>query len=296
MPTSGPTSSLRIALVGAGRVGTAVTELLRRRGHIVAGVASRSAASARRSAELLGAPEFDVESELPAADLVLLGVPQGAIEAVAAQVAPRLGARSVVAHFAGSIGIAPLRPALDEGAGAVALHPVQACPDVNTAIERIPGSAWGVTASDGLTGWASDLVARDLEGLAVRVREGQRPLWHAASVIASNGIAALLATGEEMLRSIGVESPERVLGPLAAGAVANARAGGGGAATLTGPVVRGEDGIVAGHVYHIGASAPGLSDDYARVTRVVISAASRARRIDDETAAHMIKLLREIRP
>ena len=301
---SGPTTSLRLALIGAGRVGTAVTELLRRRGHVVAGVAARSAESARRAADFLGADVFDHHTSLPAADVVLLGVPHGAIEEVAGLVAGRLrgvgsagpqeeGARSVVVHFAGAAGITPLTPVLDAGAGAAALHPVQACPDLRSALARLPGSAWGVTTSAGLEAWATEFIARELSGDPVVVAEEHRPLWHAAATITSNGIAALLATGETLLASIEVEAPERVLGPLAAGTVTNAAAGGGGAATLTGPVVRGESETIAAHLEHIIGAAPHLVEDYARVVRVIVAAALRARRIDKQTAGRVIRLLEE---
>lgn len=292
---SAPTTPLRLVLIGAGRVGTAVTELLRRRGHEVAGVASRSTASARRTAELLGTDSFDHLTMLPAADVVFLGVPDGAIEEVAGEVAERLQPGSVVVHFAGTSGIDPLAPVLDAGAGAAALHPVQACPDVRSALERIPNSAWGVTASGGLESWATDLVARELGGYPVVVAEEHRPLWHAAAMITSNGIAALLATGEALLASIETEAPERVLGPLAAGTVASAEVGGGGAATLTGPVVRAESDVIAAHLEHIVRAAPHLVEDYARVVRFIVAAALSGRRIDEQTARRVLELVEERR-
>ena len=297
---SGPTTPLRLALIGAGRVGTAVTELLRRRGHVVAGVASRSADSARRAADFLDAEVFDHHATLPVADVVLLGVPDGEIEEVAGHLAKRLRqlGRSqeiegcAVVHFAGASGIERLTAVLDAGAGAAALHPVQACPDVSSAIERIPGSAWGVTTSSGLEGWAINFVTRELSGDPVVVAEEHRPLWHAAASITSNGVAALLATGEALLSSIRVEAPERVLGPLAAGTVANA-ATGGGAATLTGPIVRGEVDTIAAHIGHIAGAVPHLVEDYARVVRVIVAAALGARRIDQQTALRVIRQLED---
>lgn len=290
---SGPTTPLRIVLIGAGRVGTVVTELLRRRGHVVSGVASRSAASARKAAERFGVDTFDHHATLPEADVVLLGVPDGAIEEVAGQVAKRLRHRSIVVHFAGASGIGPLKSVLEAGGGAAALHPVQACPDVKSAVERIPGSAWGVTTSSGLEAWAADLVARELGGDPVVVAEEHRPLWHAAAMITSNGIAALLGTGEALLASIDIEAPARVLGPLAAGTVTNAGVGGGGAATLTGPLVRGDSDTIATHLEHIVRAAPHLVEDYARVVRVIVATALRAGRIDEQTARRVIELLEE---
>jgi len=101
----------------------------------------------------------------------------------------------------------------------------------------------------------------------------------------------MLAAGETMLGGIGVVDPTAVLTPLARGALRNARTGGGGAATLTGPVVRGEFDAVARHLDHLRARAPGLLAPYVLVARVVIEGARRAGRIDGAVEKTMTKLL-----
>lgn len=271
------TQGARVLLVGAGRVGTAVTLLLARRGFLVVGVASRTAASARRAADLLGAPAFDL-GELPPAELVVVGAVDAGIAPLAERVAASAAADAVVLHLSGASGAAPLQAVIDAGGTAWALHPVQACPDVHTAVERLPGSAWGVTAAADLER-AMNFVRRELDGRPVAVREEVRPLWHAASVMTSNGISALMAFGEQLLASIGVGDDEDVLGPLAAGTVANARAGGGGSATLTGPIVRGEVETVAKHLRAL-APAPELAERYRRVALMILDAADAGGALD----------------
>lgn len=264
------TQGARVLLVGAGRVGTAVTSLLARRGFLVAGVASRTSASARRAADLLDAPAFDL-GELPRADLVVLGALDAGIAPLAERIAAGAASGAVVLHLSGASGVAPLQPVTDAGGTAWALHPVQACPDVETALERLPGCAWGVTAPGDLER-AMNFVRSELDGRPVAVREEVRPLWHAASVMTSNGISALMAFGEEILAGIGIPDGTKVLGPLAAGTVANARDRGGGAATLTGPVVRGEVDTVSKHLGAL-ADTPGLAERYRRVARMILDAA-----------------------
>lgn len=282
--TSPPRGLMRIALVGAGRVGTAVAVLLERRGHAVAGVSSRSPQSAAAAAARLGAPTFDHRRGLPPCDAVLIGAPDAAVEPVAAALAPGLAPGTVVCHFAGSLDLGPLAPATAAGAAAAALHPVQTCPSVDAAVSLLPGSAWGVTVAPGLESWAAAVVA-DLGGVAVPVTAGARPLWHAASVTTANGISALLAAGESLLGAAGIDDPVAVLGPLAAGAVANARTSGGGAATLTGPAVRGEDITIARHVAAIRERAPDLLDPYALAVRLILDGARRSGRVPGPAAA-----------
>ena len=285
----------RVFLAGAGRVGTAVAVLLARSGHEVVGVASRSQASARRAGDLLGAPIFDLyEGDLPAADIWLIGAGDAAIGSVATSLAGRASS-GVAVHLAGSFGTEPLGPLTGSGCAAAALHPVQACPDIETALRRLPGSAWGVTTTPGLAPWAKDLVSGPLAGHPHLVAEDDRPVWHAASVITSNGIAALLAFAESLLTSIGEGGAIDVLGPLAAGTVQNAREGGGGAETLTGPIVRSESATVARHLEALRTDEPALAERYAEVGALILESARRAGRINEVDAASIEEALAQWR-
>jgi predicted short-subunit dehydrogenase-like oxidoreductase (DUF2520 family) len=275
-----PSPPFDVALIGAGSVGTGVAALLKRAGQRIVAVTSRSASSARRGAEILGAVAVDDPSDLPRADVYLIGTGAEAVRDVAASLADsRPLSGSVAIHFAGAVGIAPLEPARAGGAEVLALHPVQACPNVEAAIRNLPGSVWGATTSPDSEMWARGLIEM-LEGEAVRVAESDRVPWHAAAVVTSNGIAALAAGGESILRSIGVEHPERVLGPLAEGTLTNARLGGGGAATLTGPIVRGEVEVVEMHAKALN-ERPELGDIYRSVSRLIAQVASASGRLDE---------------
>lgn len=285
----------RLALVGAGRVGTGVAALLRQAGHEVVGIVSRSEGSARTAATYLHAPVVERIEDLPPADLVLIGATESVLEEVARSVSLAIAPGTVVVHFAGSYGVAPLKPVTSIGARAAALHPVQAIPSVERAVARLPGSAWGVTCPSDLRPWAHGLIRSDLGGHPVDVDEADRPLWHAASVTTSNGIAALLSAGESILGSFGTERPELVLGPLAAGTLANAVDGGGGGATLTGPAVRGEDATLERHLHALLERAPHLLESYLLAARLVVTGAEGAGRIPPETAERMRRLLEEPR-
>jgi predicted short-subunit dehydrogenase-like oxidoreductase (DUF2520 family) len=286
-----PPSPFSFTLIGAGRVGTAVAELLRRAGHRPVAVASRSELSAARAAGLLGCPVTEVKAAVRNAEVVVLGVPAGAIEEMAASIAPHLHPGPVVVHLAGTVGLDPLHPVRSAGALGAALHPVQACPDVDTAIARLPGSAWGITTDESIEEWARAVVTDDLQGSPVIVDEAARPLWHAAAVMTSNGIAALLTIGESLLQSISITHPEDVLGPLAHGTVQNAIEGGGGGATLTGPIVRGEMDAVSRQMDAIESADPRLSPAFRLGARLILEAAVGSGRVADEAAAGWRRLL-----
>ena len=274
-----PGHPYRVALVGAGRVGVAVCTLLARRGHEIVTVSSRSEGSAAAAAARLGARVGEPED----ANVVILGVPEPAL----AEVIGSLSSEGPLIHLAGVVGVEAFGSAARR---LLALHPVQACPDVDTAIERLPGCAWGVTCDEEARAWAHGFV-REVEGHPFDVADGDRAAWHAAAVATSNGIAALMATGEAILERLGIEGPERVLGPIAAATVANAREGGGGAATLTGPVVRGETDTVRRHLDAL-ASEPALLEAYRAVAQVILTGARRGGRIDDAALVRLEEALR----
>jgi predicted short-subunit dehydrogenase-like oxidoreductase (DUF2520 family) len=228
--------------------------------------------------------------EIADADVWLIGTGLDAVPEASRSI-PEADGR-VVIHFAGAAGIAPLTEVNGRGAHACALHPVQACPDVPSAIARLPGSAWGVTCSPGADDWAGGLIADDLGGRPVGVSEADRPAWHAAAVITSNSIAALMAGAEQILADIGIERPDLVLGPLAIGTAVNAFEGGGGGSTLTGPVVRGETTTIQSHLAALKALAHSHVTTYKRASELVLEAALEHGRISADTARAMAEILR----
>lgn len=278
-----PPRPFSFCLVGGGRAGTAVALALKGAGHAVAGVASRSKSSAAAAAARLDAPVV-APNALPPCDVVLLGVPESALEPVAARIAPALGRGTVVWHLAGAAGIRALEAVASAGAVRLALHPVQAFPDHDAGLARLPGSAWGLTCDEGLRLWARTIATEDLGGRVFDLAEEDRPVWHAAAVTAASGAVAIMSLGERLLESIGVGAAGDVLGPLASAAVANASERGA-TASLTGPAVRGEWATVTAHLDALRRGAPDLVEPYREATRLIFRAALRAGKVTPEARA-----------
>ncbi|HYZ46761.1 MAG TPA: DUF2520 domain-containing protein [Actinomycetota bacterium] len=279
-----PDPPLRVALVGAGRVGTAVAGRLRTAGHEIVGVWSRSDASIARAQSVLDAPSGSIDEVVARANLVLLGTPEAALVKLGGEIAGSISERSVVCHFSGSVGIGPLSSVTS--AGLCALHPVASFPDERTGGPRLEGVAWGRTCSAGLEAWADALVRRDLGGVPIAVAEDDRPVWHAAAVTTANGTAALLAAGEALLRSVGVRDPWQVIGPLTAGVLANASELGVTAA-LTGPIARGDTHVVERHLEALQERTPSLLPLYLAASWSVFLAAEREGRLDPESSRRL---------
>src|SRR4029453_7307296 len=134
---------------------------------------------------------------------------------------------TVVAHLAGSLGLTPLAPHRRRAA----VHPLVALPNAALGARRLVGS-WFAIAGDPL---AHDVV-RALRGRWFEVADADRPVYHAAAVIASNHLVALMGQVERLSDAVGV--PFEAYGARAKATLDNVAALGP-ATGLTGPRGRG---------------------------------------------------------
>lgn len=179
-------------------------------------------------------------------DMVLLCVPDSAVGAVAAMFSPGVLDEDVVlAHCSGVVGLDPLVAASRRGS----IHPLVSLNRTNP--ESLIG-AWFALAGDPALG----RVTASLEGKVIEVDDDDRALYHAAAVVASNHLVALLAQVEDLADAIGV--PLDAYLDLATGSL-RAVAELGPRAALTGPVSRGDWRTVESHLREF--VARGLDDE-----------------------------------
>jgi predicted short-subunit dehydrogenase-like oxidoreductase (DUF2520 family) len=204
----------RVAIVGAGRMGTAL-------------------------AAALGAAGVAVEGPLPRdepvradAAAVLLCVPDGQIEVAAAALATRPG--RLVGHTSAATTLAALAPH-----EAFSLHPLM-------TVTNDGASFAGATAAiAGATQPALDYAERLALMLGMRpvqIADADRAAYHAAASIASNFLVTLEGVAERLAQTAGLDR-----GPLVAlvqASVAN-WAQLGAERALTGPIARGDEATIA---------------------------------------------------
>ncbi len=282
---------LRVGVVGTGRVGAVLGAALARAGHQVVAVSAVSDASRARAAALLpGVPVLPVDDVVGRADLVLLTVPDDAlaelVQGLVTTGALRRG--SLVAHTSGRHGLAVLEPAQRAGVLPLALHPALPFSGTPVDLERLAGSAFGVTAPEPLLPVAEALVL-EMDAEPVRLTEEQRPLWHAALAHGANHLTTLVASSADLLRAAGVASPGLVLAPLLGAALDGALRSGD--AALTGPVARGDAGTVAAHVEALAAAAPEVLPSYVALARLTADRALAAGRLDAGRAGALLGVL-----
>jgi predicted short-subunit dehydrogenase-like oxidoreductase (DUF2520 family) len=236
---------LRLAIVGRGRLGNALTSALRDAGVEVVGPLGRGADAAGAEAVLLCVPDSEIAT---AAALVSPGRPVG--------------------HCSGATGLEPLAPH-----EAFSLHPLM------TVTGRGAGFRGASAAVDGSTPCALRLaeeLAITLGMEPIRVRDSDRAAYHAAASIASNFLVTLEAAAERLAGSVGVTRSALV--PLVRATVENWAAVGPEQA-LTGPVARGDEATIEAQRAAIAERTPELTevfDAMVELTRALASAAPEA--------------------
>jgi predicted short-subunit dehydrogenase-like oxidoreductase (DUF2520 family) len=202
----------RIAIVGAGRLGSALAGALTAAGVDVQGPLGRG------------------EGPTADRDVVLLCVPDAHIEAAAAALAPG----PAVGHCSAATTLAALAPHT-----AFSLHPLMAVTHAGASFDGVTAAIAGATPE--ALGVAEALC--DALGMRpLRIADADRAAYHAAASVASNYLVALEDLAERLAATVGLEREPLV-------ALVQATVGNwatlGSQAALTGPVARGDEATVA---------------------------------------------------
>ena len=225
----------RIAIIGRGRLGTALSAALRAAGRPVHGPLGR------------GEP-------VPAdATAVLLCVPDAEIANVAATIPPG----PLVGHCSGAT---PLAPHCDFG-----LHPLMTVTEEGARFEGAGGAVAGTTPEAVAL---AHTLADELGMNVIELDDADRAAYHAAASLASNFLVTLETAAERLFGH-----DRELLVPLVRATVENwARLGEG---ALTGPIARGDELTVARQRAAVAERTPdllALFDALAAQTRSVAAA------------------------
>ena len=260
-----------LAILGVGRVGRALGRLLHEHGWRILVVSARSGATARKAAKFIraGQPIAGISHHALAAKTILVSVPDDTIAEIADELA-RIGGQQlhgkIVLHTSGACDASVLQPVRAFGAFAASMHPMQtfngvSVPPLEGTIFAIEGDAPAVRIGRS--------IARSLGGVPVNITAEKKPLYHAAGAFAAGLVLALEEAGVQMLKTSGLPHREALhallslsrqvlehyekLGPHKA---------------WTGPLSRGDYGVVAANEEAIAQYHPEFLEAYVAVSRL----------------------------
>jgi predicted short-subunit dehydrogenase-like oxidoreductase (DUF2520 family) len=226
-------------VIGAGRVGTVV--------------------AARLGARLVARGE---DPDLRNCRLLAIATPDSRIAAVCSALAPRLEPGAGVVHFSGGTSLAALAAAAGPRA---CVHPLQ-----TVWPERGPDQLEGAHAA--VTGdWELGAgLARDLGMIPFALADAAKPVYHAASVFASNYLVTLTHAAVSLLGQAGLEREMALMAlrPLQHRSVDVA------GLPPTGPIARGDAATIAAHLDAVGPELAPLYRALGRATLPLVPPAA----------------------
>ena len=289
--------SFDVSIIGAGKVGTALALLLRRRGCRIVSVISRRRASAQRAAALVGCHNFSrrISNLHPATDFLLLATPDESIQSVAHEVSLTASldfSRLYVAHTSGMRTSDELDALKRRGASTFSFHPIQTFPQgasPATQLRSMDGVTYGVEGSQRAIRFARQLAGR-LGGNVLRVPKKEKISYHLACVFASNYSVALLGAVEELARGFSPVPRLRPFRRLIQSSVDNAITLSAEKA-MTGPIARGSTQSVLMHLRVLGKNHRDLEMLYKILALHTLRLIARNKTITPRRAAELRKIL-----
>lgn len=299
---------MRIGIIGAGKVGTSFGLFLKDRGETITGYASRTYSSACEAAALTGSKPFlDPLELIRNSELIFLTVVDDQIEPLAAALAAKVVKSALKAaptapyypifvHMSGAHSVMALEPLAAAGFETATLHPLQSVSEIERARNAFGDSLFTaeITPGGSFEGWLATI------GISfVRIEAGNKALYHAGAVFASNFVVTVLDAAIQLFEQIGFteEEARRGLMPLVYGSVENV-ARSGAERALTGPVARGDVATVAKHLEALGALddldsgvLPDAAALYKSLSRATLSLAMRYKLTKDPGATAELKAL-----
>jgi predicted short-subunit dehydrogenase-like oxidoreductase (DUF2520 family) len=281
---------LRVAIVGAGNVGTVLGRVLVEEGARITAVVSRSRTSARSTASFLRCRTYaDALTAIPpGTDIVFITTPHDAVAGVAATLARLEGlefSRMGACHASGMLTASVLEPLEERGAAVFSFHPLQTFPRSFPPRRIVPlarGIWYGADGSRPGLRMARRL-ARALRGRVIEIPPESRELYHATCVVASNHLTALLSVIREMFGTVrgDVRPPLEPFRPIIEATILNVMATSP-ASALSGPVARGGVETVARHLEAVRVSLPALLPYFTRMTLETVRLAVARGSLTDE--------------
>jgi predicted short-subunit dehydrogenase-like oxidoreductase (DUF2520 family) len=286
-----------VAIVGAGGLARAMARALGRSGKAEVTVAARRPAQARAMARGTRGVRSArrIEDAIADAAIVVLAVPDRAIEPLARSLAPlRASWRGVVAlHAAGAYGPELLAPLRARGASTGVLHPLAvlgagAGVPLAGSYARIEGEPPALAAARRLCALTGLL---PLRGAGLASQQG-RHRYHAAASLVSNDLIALLAAAQDLLVRRGVPRRDALdaLATLAEGALAQAREKGL-LGALTGPVARSDAATLSAQLRALSAADPAAAAAHRALSLRLLELQESAGRADRTSSSVLRRLL-----
>lgn len=283
-------------VIGAGRVGRTLALLWRRERTFALGdVLDGTSEGARAAVAFIsGGKAVAYIADMSPADVWMITTPDRAIAATAQELADAgvLRAGDIVFHCSGSLSSAELAAVGQIGSHTASVHPLKSFADPLAAADTFTKThcmAEGDAAALALLHPAFERIG----GRVSPIDAEFKTVYHAASVMVCNYLTSLLEAGLRGYEKAGIDrlTASDMMQPLVRETLDNVFSLGTSAA-LTGPIVRGDDAVVAGHLRALDTWDARISAVYRALGTIAIDLARERGEADRESLQRMEALFK----
>jgi predicted short-subunit dehydrogenase-like oxidoreductase (DUF2520 family) len=284
-------------VVGAGRVGRTLASLwTEKHTFLVQDVLDGTQEGARAAVAFIGegTPVAALDA-MRSADVWMITTPDRAIVTAVRDIAATgmLRRENVVFHCSGSLPSADLEAAIRLGTSVASIHPLKSFAEPAEAVRTFAGTP---CAAEGDRA-ALQVLVPAFERIGGRVSEIDprfKTVYHAASVIVCNYLAALLETGLRCYEKAALDraTATHMIEPIVRETLENVLELGT-ARALTGPIARGDHAVVASHLYALDAWDARIASIYRELGLIALDLARERGEADGAALDRIGALLRE---
>jgi len=253
-----------IAIVGPGRLGSALAVQLNGAGYRIEELVARPTAKSLARAKILakkvrGRASSEKTARLDS-DLVWFCLPDSQIARTADQFTGKSWKGQLAFHSSGVLSSEALSAIRKRGAKVASVHPLMTF--IEGSFPHLKGATFAIEGDAAAVRFAAEIV-RNLKGAPRRIRKQEKAAYHAFATMICPLLVALLANAEESARLAGISSREarRRMPPIINQTLANYQTFGP-AKAFTGPIARGDIETVRLHLEAL-AKSPAARNTYA---------------------------------
>jgi predicted short-subunit dehydrogenase-like oxidoreductase (DUF2520 family) len=241
---------MKIGIIGAGKVGIAIAHTLKKKGFevvIVSDITGEKALNMAR--QYLGDSVRYTDSNMEvigASDIIAITTQDGVIKDIVKEIhekTERLDEK-LFFHTSGAHPSSILKPLDEKGAILGSLHPLQTFPDIDSAI-RVLSSTYIFIEGDERALRSLEVLGKSIGHAVIPIDGKNKVYYHLSAVFICNLLCALLYSGEDIMKKIGITLEPFF--PIIIATLQNIELKGP-LMSLSGPIVRGDSETVEGHI------------------------------------------------
>ena len=274
---------MKIGIIGAGKVGTSLAAVLKKKGFHIVVVSDTDEASLKTAEKYLGNDVLYTQNNMDvvgAADAIAITTQDRVIQDIAAEInakAERLDGK-LIFHTSGADPSSILLPLDKKGAFLGSLHPLQTFPDIDSAIGVLPDTYIFIEGDEGAVPLLKQL-GENIGAKVYTIAGKDKVLYHLSAVFVCNLLSALFYSGKGLMEKINIDFGPFL--PIIRATLKNIE-NKGPLAALTGPIVRGDVKTVMAHLGAI-ENMELHRKVYKALSEVAVQMAAERKTIDEKT-------------